>query len=265
MRRLGGVPAEPDVRGGSTVPNEPTAPRDGEDQSQIQGQVLRPVIEHVTQAVGTHVVQHVVQPVGDVIESVTGELPAAQTPTWPSWPGTGRPEFPDFPTFPGSPTFPEFPGFPGTDLPAFPELPAVPGQTLPAPVTWTPQPGFEAPEPGAARDDEGRTGKEADADVAYGPRFVVGTDVTASHAPAPRGVHSGAPSGYAPVQQAPVEHPGGVQGNRSAGDNSTPRYGDAHAVSLNPRAPLRLVPGAAARVEADEIQDRHRDIPVSPA
>lgn len=270
---LAGVPVKPDVHDeptaptNPTVPTRPTAPTTSTAPRDSEGHVLRPVTEHVTQAVGTQVVQ----PVGDVVESVTEELaevqakapPSAALPALPPLPSMpGAPESPSWQSWPG-PELPEFPGLPGAELPAFPDLPAVPGQTLPAPVTWTPQPGFEAPEYGDGRDDEGRTGKEAAG--AYGPRFDAGADVTASRAPASRGAHGSAPSSYVPVQQVPIEHPGGVQGNRSAGDNSTPRHGDAHAVSLNLRAPLRLVPGAAARVEADEIQDRHRDIPVSPA
>ncbi|MFE6622220.1 hypothetical protein [Streptomyces sp. NPDC057740] len=147
-------------------------------------------------------------------------------------------------------------------------MPAVPGRTLPAHDGGASQPQAQAPGAGDGRDGEGRSGEGRGGDeaaVAYGPRFVASADDTATHVPAGEGAHGVAPAGFAPVQQAPVDHPGGVLGNRSAGDNSSSRHGDAHAVSLNPRAPLRLVPGAAARVEADEIQDRHRDIPVSPA
>lgn len=238
-----------------SAPSKPEVP-------QPEGQVLSPRTEpHITQAVETQVVQPV-RDVVEVVESVTEGLSEVPSSEWPSRPGTELPEFPglpgaDLPAFPGMPSVPA--------VPTVPAVPAVPAQTLPAPVTPAPQPGLEAPESSDGRDDSGRIGK--DAAVAYGPRFVagVGVDGTASHAPASSGTHSSAPSGYAPVQQVPVEHPGGVQGNRSAGDSSTPRHGDAHAVSLNPRAPLRLVPGAAARVEADGIQDRHRDIPVSPA
>lgn len=236
-----------------SAPSKPAVPQHGE------GQVLSPVTEHITKAVETHVVR----PVGDVVEvvgSVTEGLSEVPSSAWPSRPGTELPEFrglpgADLPAFPAVPTVPT--------VPAVPTAPAVPAQTLPAPVTPASQPGLEAPESSDGRDDAGRSGK--DAAVVYGPWFVAGVGATASHAPASSGTHSSAPSGYAPVQQVPVEHPGGVQGNRSAGDSSTPRHGDAHAVSLNPRAPLRLVPGAAARVEADGIQDRHRDIPVSPA
>ena len=173
---------------------------------------------------------------------------APESPAWPSWPGL---------------ELPEFPGLPGADLPALPGVPAVPGRTLPAPDAGASQPEAQVPGSSDGRDGEGRTGEEAA--VAYGPRFVVSADDTATHVPAADGGHGVAPAGYLPVQQAPVDHPGGVPGNRSAGDSGSSRHGDAHAVSLNPRAPLRLVPGAAARVEADEIQDRHRDVPVSPA
>ncbi|MCF1599840.1 hypothetical protein L0P92_40785, partial [Streptomyces muensis] len=178
---------------------------------------------------------------------------APESPEWPGWPGLD---------------LPEFPGVPGDDIPALPgvpDVPTVPGQTLPAPSASAPQPEAPASAPGSVdgRDDKGRTGEAAA--VAYGPTFVAVADDTASHVVASDGAHSVAPADYAPVRQASADHPGGVLGNRSAGDSGTSRHGDAHAVSLNPRAPLRLVPGAAARVEADEIQDRHRDIPVSPA
>ncbi|KUL43392.1 hypothetical protein [Streptomyces regalis] len=247
------APAKPGVRDEAIVPAEPATPRHPAPQDQApragaphptDDQILSPVARHVSQAVGTHVVQ----PVGDVVRTVTEGLPVLPTaPESPAWPGLPGLEFPGLPDVPG------------TELPG---LPPVPGQTLPAPVTGTPQPGSAAPAPGDRRDDEGRTGRE-EATVVHGPRFVA--DAAASHAPVVGGVHLGATFGYAPVRQIPVDHPAGVLGNRSAGDGGTSRHGDAHAVSLNQRPPLRLVPGAAARVDADEIQDRHRDIPVSPA
>lgn len=277
MERLAGVPAKPEAHDESTAPpkpvepGKPTAPRNGEAPAEPTpaahpvGGVAESVAESVTEglAEGLAEVQAKVPPLAALpalpalpVFPALPSMPAApEAPSWPSWPGM---EVPQFPGLPGT-------DLPDTDFPAFPGLPAVPGRTLPAPGTWTPQPGFEAPESGDGRDAEGRTGKEAGAE--YGPRVSVGAgfDAIVAHTPASGGTHSSEPSGYAPVRQAPVEHPGGVQGNRSAGDSSQSRHGDAHAVSLNPRAPLRLVPGAAARVEADEIQDRHRDIPVSPA
>ncbi|MCL8011693.1 hypothetical protein [Streptomyces sp. AS02] len=223
-------------------------------------QVLRPVTHGLLPGVGDRVVNPVVKPVVDVVESVTEGLaeapPLSALPTLPA--------LPSLPTVPESPTWPSWPGFEVPGLPSFPTLPnhpGVPAQTLPAPFTPTPQPGPAVPASGDASDGEGRTATAAP--VAYGPRYVA--DAAAPGVPAPTGAHRAAPSVGAPAQQAPVDHPGGVGGSRSAGDNSTPRHGDAHAVSLNQRAPLRLVPGAAARADVDEIQDRHGDIPVSPA
>jgi hypothetical protein len=282
VERLAGVPAKPEAHDESTAPpkpaepSKPTAPRNGDapveptPAAHPVGGVAVSVVESVTEGLagGLAEVRAKVPPLAALptlptlptlpaLPALPSMPVAPETPSWPSWPGM---EVPEFPGLPGT-------DLPGADLPAFPGLPAVPGRTLPAPGTWTPQPGFEAPESGDGRDAEGRTGKEAG--VECGPGVGVGAgagfDVIVAHTPASGGTHSSEPSGYAPVRQAPVEHPGGVQGNRSAGDSSQPRHGDAHAVSLNPRAPLRLVPGAAARVEADEIQDRHRDIPVSPA
>jgi hypothetical protein len=78
--------------------------------------------------------------------------------------------------------------------------------------------------------------------------------VPAAHAVAP-----------APLQQAPGGEPDGVLGSRAAADGGSSRYGDPHALTPVHRAPLRLVPGAAARVDAAETRDRYRDIPVFPA
>ncbi|MFD0005912.1 hypothetical protein ACFVJ4_26265 [Streptomyces sp. NPDC127178] len=245
--------------------------------------------ERVIQGVG----HRVGEPVGDVVESVTvglaevqakvpplASLPvlpalpalpsvpvlpalptAPESPAWPSWPSRPGLEFPEFPR-------PELPGayLPGLpDAPGLPGFPAVPGHTLPAPGAETPHPVAEVPGSVDGRGAVGPTGKDTGKGVVvdYGPQFVA--DVAAAHSSASSGARTTPPSRYAPVPQAPVDHPGGVLGNRSAGDNNSSRHGDAHAVSLNGRAPLRLVPGAAASVEADEIQDRHRDIPVSPA
>lgn len=69
---------------------------------------------------------------------------------------------------------------------------------------------------------------------------------------------------HAPAHQAPSDNPGGALGGKSAVDNGSSRHGDAHAVTLDNRAPLRLVPGAAASVDVAGTRDRHRDIPVFP-
>ncbi|MGW6893038.1 hypothetical protein [Streptomyces chartreusis] len=230
-------------------------------------QVVEPVGTQVVEPVGTQVVEpvgtQVVEPVGDIVRTVTQDLaaglaevqaavpplasmpslPTAPETTWPSWPGWELPAVPGIPDLPGA------------------DVPALPGQTLPAPVTGTPQPGSEAPGSSDGRAPKGRTGKEADR--VHGPDL--GVDRTAFPAPAAGHGHRIAPSGHAPARQAPADHPGGAVGYHAVGDSGTPRHGDAHAVSLNRRVALRLAPGAAARAEADAIQDRHRDIPVSPA
>jgi hypothetical protein len=99
--------------------------------------------------------------------------------------------------------------------------------------------------------------------TAYGPRFVV--DVTAGDATAVQGGgRRAAGTGYAPAQQAPDSDPAGVPANRAAVDSGTSRHGDAHAVAVNLRPFVRLVPGAAVRAAAAGTRDRHRDIPVFP-
>ncbi|MFJ1874923.1 chromosomal replication initiator protein DnaA [Streptomyces chartreusis] len=250
------------------VPRKPEVPRTQPQDRPAQTRtprpathdpILTPVAEQVGQTVGTQVVE----PVGDIVRTVTQDLaaglaevqaavpplasmpslPTAPETTWPSWPGWELPAVPGIPDLPGA------------------DVPALPGQTLPAPVTGTPQPGSEAPGSSDGRAPKGRTGKEADR--VHGPDL--GVDGTAFPAPAAGHGHRIAPSGHAPARQAPTDHPGGAVGYHAVGDSGTPRHGDAHAVSLNRRVALRLVPGAAARAEADAIQDRHRDIPVSPA
>ncbi|MFG1669802.1 hypothetical protein [Streptomyces sp. Y7] len=240
-------------------PAQPHTPRTPAPQPAPDDQLLTPVTGQVGRTVGTQVVR----PVGDVVRTVTGDLaaglaevqamvpplaalpslPTAPETTWPSWPGWELPAFPGIPDLPGA------------------GVPVLPGQTLPAPITGTPQPGSDAPGSSDGRAVKGRTGKETNG--VQGPRF--GSDGTGFHAPAAGHAHRTAPSGYAPTRQAPSDHPGGAAGNHAVGDSGTPRHGDAHAVSLSRRVAVRLVPGPAASAEADAIQDRHRDIPVSPA
>ncbi|MFF0080956.1 hypothetical protein ACFYR1_14820 [Streptomyces canus] len=240
------------AKGGSP---QPVAPKPGGSLTDAlthqteDDKVLRPVTEDV---VGV-VTDGVVRPVGDLVETVTTGLtetvgiPAASTP--PRWPA--------LPSFPESPSWPTLPTVPG--LPTAPGLPGIPGSTLPAPVTSAPQ-----PQPGdhaAAKltDDKASAG----GDAVYGPRFAGHGTVTeaAAHPSAHRTTASTA---HAPAHQAPSDHQGGALGGKSAVDNGSSRHGDAHAVTLENRAPLRLVPGAAASVDAAGTRDRHRDIPVFP-
>jgi hypothetical protein len=131
-----------------------------------------------------------------------------------------------------------------------------------------PQSGAQAPSAGDGHGDEqGRSGRagrtRSESEGLYGPHFVVVGGTYGG--PAHSGAHRGLSAGYPPAHQAPVDGHGGAPADHSAVDNGGSRHGDVHAVSLNHRAPLRLLPGAAARVDADGTRDRHRDIPVSPA
>ncbi|MDO0935725.1 hypothetical protein QQY66_30100 [Streptomyces sp. DG2A-72] len=220
----------------------------------VTERVVRPVTEEVVGSVD----ERVVRPVGDLVGGVTEGLAEAR---W-NIPPLSLP--PSLPVTPESPVLPEFPGALLPGLPELPLLPVLPGQSLPAPVTSTPQPAPDAGVDGKAMGDgasEQRT--DGAAAVMYGPMFVA--DVTpagdATHAVG----HRVQPTEYAPDQQAPGGDPGGALGNRSAADNGASRHGDAHAVALHHRAPLRLMAGAAARHDAGETRDRHPDIPVSPA
>jgi hypothetical protein len=119
-----------------------------------------------------------------------------------------------------------------------------------------PQPGVHAATRPA--DDEGSAGDDA----VYGPRFAGhGTGTEAARPSARRTITSTA---HLPAHQAPSDNPGGTLVGKSAVDNGSSRHGDAHAVTLDNGAPLRLVPGAAASVDVAGTRDRHRDIPVFP-
>ncbi len=187
--------------------------------------------------------QHSPLPVADVVEGVTEGLDET------------REKLPPLSSLPTLPTTPDAPG-----LPALPELPV---RTLPAPATTAPQP---EPEPGASSTGDHARRAEAAKGTPYGPRSSTSYDVTVDRAAArPHHRADSVTPPPAPVPHAPTDGPGGALDHRATVDNGTPRHGDAHAVALDHRAPLRLVPGAAARVDADETRDEYRDIPVSPA
>ncbi|WP_328501908.1 hypothetical protein OG828_20075 [Streptomyces sp. NBC_00457] len=222
----------------------------------VTGRVVRPVTEEVAGSVG----ERVVRPVGGLVGGVAEGLDEAQRNIPP------LSLLPSLPLTPESPVLPEFPGalLPGLpELPLPPELPVLPvlpGQTLPAPVTSAPQPG---PDGEATGDGASKQRTDGAAAVAYGPVFVA--DASSAGDATRAAGHRVRPTEYAPDQPAPGGDPGGALGNRSAADNGGSRHGDAHAVALYHRAPLRLVAGAAARHDAGETRDMHPDIPVSPA
>ncbi|GAA3973136.1 hypothetical protein [Streptomyces plumbiresistens] len=197
----------------------------------------------------------VAQPVGRLVGTVVTGLAEAEA---------KLPSPPESSELPSPPDLSDLPGL--SELPGPPGLPALPGQTLPAPVTSAPESG--SPGTPSATSGQGTEGRSAAAvPLTYGPRFDVGAAVSGgagvAHTSAHRAGQLGE-TGQAPVHHAPPGDPGGALSGKSAVDNGTPRHGDAHAVTDNNRAPLRLVAGVAARTVADGTRDRHRDIPVFP-
>ncbi|GGU83497.1 hypothetical protein GCM10010260_15290 [Streptomyces filipinensis] len=81
----------------------------------------------------------------------------------------------------------------------------------------------------------------------------------AAHTPA----YDGIAAVGAPGCPAPSGDPAGVLGKQAA-DGAASRPGDAHAITLDHRAPLWLGPCATAYAEAPRTRERHRDIPVFP-
>ncbi|GAA3815138.1 hypothetical protein GCM10022403_055920 [Streptomyces coacervatus] len=204
-------------------------------------QVLAPLTGDLVQSVG----DRVVRPVGGLVEAVTAGLGRATAQI---------PPLSSLPALPGLPGSPSVPGLPG--------LPAQPGQILPAPVAQAPQPGAAGHSATDGAVDDRRSGARSSG-TADGPRFAADVTVTAN-ATHTASAQRPAGAGYAPAQQAPDRDPADASANRAAVDNGSSRHGDAHAVALNHRAPVRLVPGAAARAAAAGTRDRHRDIPVFP-
>ncbi|MFE1752663.1 hypothetical protein ACFW88_19310 [Streptomyces anandii] len=211
--------------------------------------VVRPVTEAVVRPVTEAVVRPVVEGVGERVAGSVGDLADAV--------GAGVVQ----------------------GLPPVVEVPALPagGAALPAPPVFRPSgsapvvaagQGGEAPRARLAAKSSG-DGLPAEASET-GPRAVRGFSAVAE-APGRSGSATGhraarmpqAPA-EAPAGQAPAGDPNGVLGDHPAGDSGAPRHGDAHAVTANHRAPLRLPSNPAARAEAPRTQDRHRDIPLFP-
>ncbi|MET9082573.1 hypothetical protein ABZX77_11855 [Streptomyces sp. NPDC004237] len=158
------------------------------------------------------------------------------------------------------------PAVPVVRLPELPVVSELPGELLPAPVVTVPRPAQPQPQsPATATAGTGheKSGTRASvtAAVSYGPRLTVVT-LTSDRA-AQAGGHGAARPVGAPSRPAPAGDPDGALG-KSAVDGGASRHGDAHAVTFVDRAPLRLVSGAAARVDAAGTRDRYRDIPVFP-
>ncbi|MFH8767945.1 MULTISPECIES: hypothetical protein [unclassified Streptomyces] len=166
-----------------------------------------------------------------------------------------------------APALPAAPSVPLPKLPEVPEVSELPAHPLPAPAT--PEPGadrHDSTAPAAGKGDrartEARTAVSTPARAAtYGPDFTL--PAQAPQAPAHTSVHRAAAAVDAPARPAPTGDPDGVLGKQAA-DGTASRHGDAYAVTLDGRAPLRLLPGITARVDAPGTRERHRDIPVFP-
>ncbi|MFJ1603140.1 hypothetical protein ACIOHS_07210 [Streptomyces sp. NPDC088253] len=200
------------------------------------GDTVTSVTDTVRHVVGP-AADSVVRPVGDLVETVTGELSQAPPKTLPS-----LPSLPSLPEVPGPPSLPGT----GGQVPSAGSGPQHLGE-------------------GAVPSSSHAVVRHADAGPVgptyYGPARL-GTDTDGVAA---RGEHHGAAPGPGPDRQAPPGDPTGVPAGQSAVDSGTPRHGDPHAVvTPSHRAPLRLVPGVPAAVTAAETRDRHRDIPLFP-
>ncbi|MFF0891831.1 hypothetical protein [Streptomyces sp. NPDC003278] len=207
------------------------------------------------------VAEQVVTPVRTVVRETSGALDEVRATTLPgatSLPAQGLP-------VPGLPV-PGAPGVPGVSDP-------LPAQQLPVPVT--PAPGPDRPggvAPAAGRTDRPGTGSAKGdgrhraaapmrpSGAAYGPGAVPATAQAPAHTSAARAT---APAGAPAKLPTPSGDPDGALGKQAA-DGAASRHGDAHAVALDGRAPVRLLAGATARVDAPGTRERHRDIPLFP-
>ncbi|MFF7971719.1 hypothetical protein [Streptomyces sp. NPDC007905] len=159
------------------------------------------------------------------------------------------------------------PAGPAVPLPKLPEGCEPPVHPLPAPVTPEPRPHrHDSTAPAAVQSHQARTGTRAAVPAqptatGYGPHLTRAVHVL--QAPAHAAAHPATAPVGAPSPPQPTGDPDGVLGKQAV-DGTASRHGDAHAVTPDGRAPLRLLPGTAARVDAPRTRERHRDIPVFP-
>ncbi|MEU2773612.1 hypothetical protein ABZ646_11890 [Streptomyces sp. NPDC007162] len=199
----------------------------------------------------------VVDGVGEVVRTVTGSVASTLTQTL----GGTLEQVSELPT--RLPTLPvTLPATPVVQVPEPPVVSGSPGSSLPAPVTSAPRPAEpRQPVVHAAGHGKSRTAGAVAGAVSYGPRL--GVVPAASERVTHRDGHRAARAGGAPDRPVPAGDPDGALG-KSAVDGTASRHGDMYAVTFVDRAPLRLVPGAAARVDAAGTPERYRDIPVFP-
>ncbi|MFF9176890.1 hypothetical protein [Streptomyces sp. NPDC014793] len=237
----------PATEAGSVVaPDVEAAPVAERAVTSVRGVTDGTVVERAVTSVGA-VTERVVAPVRTVVRETAGTLDTARATA-----------------LPGSSSLP------------VPQLPGIsdrlPVPQPPAPVTPEPRPdrhvgmapaAGQAERPGAesAKDPGHRAAAPArPSAVAYGPD----AGPAAAQAPAHIRARSATAAAGAPAQRpTPPADPDGALG-KQATDGTASRHGDAHAIALDGRAPLRLLPGTTARVDAPGTRERHRDIPLFP-
>lgn len=238
-RRAASSSAQPGSEpAGRPVPPAPATP--GGPVTSAAGKV--PAVSRAVSRAVSGTVGEVVRSVGDGLAGQPA-APAQQwpvlppLPTLPSLPGLALPGFPGLPGLPGVPGFPGLPG-----------LPTPPVRTLPAP--WTPP-----HQPGGGAEHRTTVGQR---ETGAHRTQVSGTDVSVGEC-VHRALHS-VQLTQTPPYRAPDGDPSHLFGGQSLADGGTPRHGDGQGVAFDHRAPLKLVPGAAAVDAADGTRDRHRDI-----
>jgi hypothetical protein len=161
-------------------------------------------------------------------------------------------------------------GAPDLGVPGLPEVSEPPALELPVPVGPAPLPGEYGGDAAHPQAPAGGNHQDAHVKARTGAGAVAAPSSVAPHGPFALPVPSlpvhpvahrvGAPGTPVP---APTGDPDGALGKQVA-DGASFRHGDSQAVTPADRAPLRLVPGAAAPVDAPHTRERHRDIPVFP-
>ncbi|MER7838829.1 hypothetical protein ABTY98_23875 [Streptomyces sp. NPDC096040] len=226
------TPVAPVAHAAPALPAVPVAP-----VVPVVGETVRSVTAAVTQGLGD-----VAQQVSELPAKLTTRPLPVQLPTLPALPGTSS-------TLPVSEPPAESPPVPVTSAPGTTEArPAVTDGVRQRTAQQT-----------------ARTKKPATTVTSYGPQgtTVTPAPVSGTAAHTHTGGHRAPHAVDAPGHPAPTGEPDGVLGKQAV-DGGSSRHGDAYAVTFDDRGPLRLVPGAAARVDAAGTRDRYRDIPVFP-
>ncbi|MDG9722333.1 hypothetical protein [Streptomyces sp. DH41] len=284
----GGAPPSPRDAVGQVVDVLVEGPREGRGPAvtaenvvrSVEGRALGPVgdvvgdtVETVTEGLGFEAVAQTEVP----LPSLSPSPPPPPLPSLSSMPPLSALPDPVDPSGPsGPPDLPGLSGLLGRSMPVGTDPQPGPPATVPDTSGAADDPGTavtsDTPDTSGATDAGTSDRAGGAAQAAYGPEQVVEHVVRVAPAAAHVDTHRAepaptepAPTEPAPAHRAPTGDPDGTLGSASGADQGPPRQGDAHALTPHHRIPFRLVPGALARADAAETQDRYRDIPVSPA